>query len=265
MRKKVVISGAAGRMGRRLMVLTSNEDELELAGAIDYPQHPMIGQSVTQIEPELAGTEVRLTKCLEVQADVMVDFSLPEGTEKRLPEAVERKLAMVIGTTGMSKEQEAQVLEASKYIPIIQASNYSLGVNLLLKVAAEVAKALGEDFDIEITEAHHNQKVDAPSGTALALAKSICEATGRNVDTDLVHGRSGRPGKRSRREIGMHALRLGSVVGDHSIYFGSALEIIELSHRAQTRDVLAAGAIRAAKWICGKEPGMYTMENVLFG
>lgn len=265
MSKKVVISGAAGRMGRRLMVLSSKDEGLNLVGAIDYPQHPKIGQLIETIEPELAQSEVMLSNCLDVDTDVMIDFSLPEGTENRIPEAVEKKVAMVIGTTGMSKEQEAQVLEASKDIPIIHASNYSLGVNLLLKVTAEVAKALGGDFDIEITEAHHNQKVDSPSGTALALAKSICDSTGRDVDSDLVHGREGRPGKRTRKEIGMHAIRMGSVVGDHSVFFGSEYEIIEVAHRAQTRDVFAAGAVRAAKWLCGKAPGMYSMEDVLFG
>ncbi len=265
MSNKVVISGAAGRMGRRLMVLSSKDENLDLVGAIDYPQHPKIGQPIESIEPELVQSDVTLSNCLDIDADVMIDFSLPEGTENRIPEAVERKVAMVIGTTGMSKEQEAQVLEASKFIPIIHASNYSLGVNLLLKVTAEVAKALGGDFDIEITEAHHNQKVDSPSGTALALAKSICESTGRDVDSDLVHGREGRPGKRTRKEIGMHAIRMGSVVGDHSVFFGSEYEIIEVAHRAQTRDVFAAGAVRAAKWLCGKKPGMYSMEDVLFG
>ncbi len=265
MNKNLVISGAAGRMGRRLMVLSSKEDGLDLVGAIDYPQHPRIGEKISLIEPELVESEVILAKCLDVDADVMIDFSLPEGTEKRIPEAVDKKVAMVIGTTGMSKEQEEQVLEASTYIPIIHASNYSLGVNLLLKVAAEVAKVLGSDFDIEITEAHHNQKVDSPSGTAIALAKSICASTGRDVDSDLVHGREGRPGKRTKKEIGMHAIRMGSVVGDHSVFYGSDFEIIEIAHRAQTRDVFAAGAIRAAKWLCGKKPGMYTMEDVLFG
>ena len=262
---KVVISGAAGRMGRKLLVMTAEDEELELAGAIDYPQHPRIGESVALLEPDLGDTEVILSNCLDVAADVMIDFSLPEGTEKRIPEAVENKVALVIGTTGMSKAQEAQVLEASKIVPVIHASNYSLGINLLLKIAAEVAQILNNDFDIEITESHHNQKVDAPSGTALSLAKSICEVTGRDADTDLVFGREGRPGKRTRKEIGIHALRMGSVVGDHRVYFGNDYEIIELAHRSQSRDCLAAGAIRAAKWISGREPGMYSMEDVLFG
>ncbi len=262
---KVVISGAAGRMGRKLMSLVSEDDEIELAGAIDYPQHPKIGELVSTIEPDVGSSEVVLANSLDVAADVIIDFSLPEGTEKRIPEAIENNVALVIGTTGMNEAQRAQVAEASKSIPVIHASNYSLGVNMLIRVAAEVAKILGNGFDIEITEAHHNQKVDAPSGTALALAKSICDATNRDVASDLVHGREGRPGKRTRKEIGMHALRMGSVVGDHSVFFGSDYEIIELSHRAQTRDLFAVGAIWAAKWLCGKEPGMYTMEDVLFG
>ena len=252
-------------MGRKLLVMAAEDEVLEVVGAIDYPQHPRIGESVSQLEPDLGDTDVTLSSCLDVDADVMIDFSLPEGTEKRIPEAIERKVALVIGTTGMTKEQEAQVQEAAKVVPVIHASNYSLGVNLLMKITAEVAKVLNNDFDIEITESHHNQKVDAPSGTALSLAKSICSATGRDADTDLVFGREGRPGKRTRKEIGIHALRMGSVVGDHRVYFGNDYEIIELAHRSQSRDCLAAGAIRAAKWISGKQPGMYSMEDVLFG
>ena len=264
MNKKVVISGAAGRMGRKLMTLAARDSDIDLVGAIDYPQHPNIGQLVSLIEPEVGESEVKLSKELDFSADVMIDFSLPEGTEKRIPEAVESNVAMVIGTTGMSKQQEEMVVTAAKSIPVIHAANYSLGVNLIIKVAAEVAKILGEDFDIEITEAHHNQKVDSPSGTALALARSICAVSGRDVDNDLVHGREGRPGKRTKKEIGMHALRMGSVVGDHSVFFGSEYEIVEIAHRAQTRDLFAAGAIRAAKWLAGREPGFYTMEDVLF-
>ena len=262
--KRIVISGATGRMGRRLMVLSSNDDDMDIVGAIGYLGHPRIGESISLIEPEVGASDVVLSDSLDVSADVMIDFSLPEGTEKRVSEAINNNVAMVIGTTGMSQDQEAQVLLASKHIPIIYAANYSLGVSLILKVAAEVAKALGRDFDIEITEAHHNQKVDSPSGTAVALAKSICYATGRDIDSDLVNGRVGRSGMRTKDEIGMHAIRMGSVIGDHSVFYGSDFEIIEIAHRAQSRDGLAAGAVRAAKWLCGKEPGMYTMEDVLF-
>ncbi len=263
---KIAINGAGGRMGRRLMALCSADAGLDLAAALEYDGCPLNGRAVSEIEPEVKnGGEVKFTPGLECAVDAMIDFSTPEGTVARVKEAAEKGVALVIGTTGMDKEQLAAVAEAAKKVPVIHAANYSLGVNLLVKVAGEVAKALGEDFDIEITEAHHNKKVDAPSGTALAIAQSICDSTNRDMDKDLVHGRSGRPGARTKKEIGMHAIRMGSVVGDHTAHFGSEFEIVELSHRAQTRDVFAAGALRAAGWLAGKEPGMYSMQDVLFG
>ena len=261
---KIAINGAAGRMGRRLMAMCCADDNLELFGALEYAACPVIGKKVSEIEPQVTA-EIKFTAEIPAGTDVLIDFSTPEGTVERAKQAAEAGVALVIGTTGMSKEQIAVVDEAAKKIPVIHAANYSLGVNLLLRVSAEVAKALGEDFDIEITEAHHNRKEDSPSGTALAIAKSICEATGRDMDKDLVHGRSGRPGARTKKEIGMHAIRMGSVVGDHSAYFGSEYEIIELAHRAQSRDVFAAGALRASGWLAGKNPGYYSMQDVLFG
>lgn len=262
---KLAINGAAGRMGKRLMALALHDTELELVAAIDYAAHPLQGRPIKFLEPE-ADSLVTLEPAFNTHlpCDVMIDFSTAESSAHRATEAATVGCALVIGTTGLNAQQEAAITLASKKIPIIHAANYSLGVNLLVKIAGEVAKALGEEFDIEIVEAHHNKKVDAPSGTALAIAKRICATTGRNAEADLVHGRSGKPGARSKNEIGMHAVRMGSVVGDHSAYFGSDFEIIELAHRAQTRDVFAAGALRAAKWLVGKAPGMYTMEDVLF-
>lgn len=264
MAQKIVISGAAGRMGRRLLALAMNNPELELVGALDYAAHPQQGKTVREIEPE-ADSAVKLSAEFNMDCAVIIDFSTPQATVARAREAAQKGCALVVGTTGLSPEEEQEVAKAAQRIPIIHAANYSLGVNLLLKITAEVAKALGPDFDIEITEAHHNRKADAPSGTALAIAKSICAATGRAYPGDLVHGRSGRPGERTRKEIGMHAIRMGSVVGDHSAYYGSDFEIIEIAHRAQTRDVFAAGALRAALWLCGKKPGLYSMQDVLFG
>lgn len=260
---KVAINGAAGRMGRRLMVFCSQNEQLELAGALEYDGCPVNGKTVREVEP-LVDSDIIFSSTLDANMDVLIDFSTPEGTVFRAKESADKGVALIIGTTGMNKEQLSVVDEAAKKVPVIHAANYSLGVNLLVKVAAEVAKALGEDFDIEITEAHHNKKEDAPSGTALALAKSICDSTNRDLDSDLVHGRSGRPGARTKNEIGMHAIRMGSVVGDHTVHFGSECEIVELSHRAQTRDVFVAGALRAASWLAGKKPGMYSMNDVLF-
>lgn len=262
---KIAINGAAGRMGKRLMALCLRDPALELVAAIDYAAHPLQGRPIKFLEPEAdAPLTLEPVFNLHLPCDVLIDFSTPETTVQRVGEAATLGCAMVIGTTGLTPQQEAAVNTASKKIPIIHAANYSLGVNLLIKVAGEVAKALGEEFDIELVEAHHNKKVDAPSGTALAIARRICAATARSAEKDLIHGRSGKPGARTKSEIGMHAVRMGSVVGDHSAYFSSDFEIIELAHRAQSRDVFAAGALRAAKWLAGRKPGMYSMEDVLF-
>jgi 4-hydroxy-tetrahydrodipicolinate reductase len=260
---KVAINGAGGRMGRRLMAFCVKNEKLELAQALEYDKHPLLGKCVRDIDPE-ADSDIAL-ECGALRGDVLIDFSSPEGTVARAKEAAAKGVALVVGTTGLDEAQTAEVRAAAKKIPVIHASNYSLGVNLVFRVAAEIAQALGEDFNIEIAEAHHNKKADAPSGTALSIAEKICAATGRDLKKNLVHGRSGKPGARTKNEIGMHALRLGSVVGDHTVYYASDFERIELTHRAQTRDVFAAGALRAAAWLAGKKPGMYEMGDVLFG
>lgn len=261
---RIAINGAAGRMGRRFMALTAKDEGLLLTQALEYAAHPLMGHAARTIEPE-SESDVKLASNMTAEADALIDFTTPESTVQRAAEAVKFGMALVIGTTGMTEAQEQAVHDASKKVPVIHAGNYSLGVNLLVRVVGEVAKALGDDFNVEIEETHHNQKADAPSGTALMLARSICDALGRDIKTDLVHGRSGRPGPRTNKEIGMHALRLGAVVGEHTAHFGSLFERIELTHRAQNRDVFAAGALRAAKWLAGKAPGMYSMDNVLFG
>ncbi len=261
---KIAINGAAGRMGRRLMALTAADDALELSQAIEYAGHPLMGQTARVIDPE-AESDVMLSAELTNDAAALIDFTTPEATIKHAACAAELGIALVIGTTGMTEDQEKIVRDAATKVPVIHAGNYSLGVNLLVRVAGEVARALGDDFNIEIEETHHNQKADAPSGTALMIARSICDALGRDIKKDLVHGRSGRPGPRTKTEIGMHALRLGAVVGEHTAHFASLSERIELTHRAQNRDVFAAGALRAAKWLVGKAPGMYSMDDVLFG
>jgi len=261
---KIAINGAAGKMGRRVLALASADKELEVAQILERPGHPWLGRCACEFEPE-CNAAARLADRLMAGADVVIDFSSPEGTIVRLHEAVALRMPLVIGTTGISEDQIAEIKRAAQQVPVIHAPNFSLGVNLIFRLAAEMARALGENFDIEIVEAHHNKKADAPSGTALGIAKAVCEALGRDPRRSLVHGRHGKPGARSREEIGMHALRLGSVVGDHTLCFASEFERIELTHRAQTRDVFAAGALRAAKWLAGKKPNLYTMADVLFG
>ncbi len=260
----ICIAGAAGRMGRRLLALAEADPELETVQALESAAHPLQGKELADIEPACKSS-ISLSSTLQPGADVIVDFSTPEGTAGLAATAAEMGVAMVIGTTGLNETETAAVTAAAEKIPVIHAPNFALGVNLVFRLAGEIARALGEDFDIEIMEAHHNQKADAPSGTALGIARSICAATGRDLDRDLVHGRHGKPGARTRKEIGMHSLRMGSVVGDHTVHFGSEYERIELTHRAQNRDVFAAGALRAAKWLVGRAAGSYGMADVLFG
>ncbi|CEM37411.1 unnamed protein product [Vitrella brassicaformis CCMP3155] len=265
---KVLINGAAGRMGRRLCCLAAEDEHMQLVGGLERVESPSIGKSLKELEPLLqCGDDIRLHSNLSdvsPQPDVIVDFSAPAASMKLAEEAASKGIALVIGTTGLTEEEDKKLHSHSAKVPMIHAMNYSLGVNLVFRLSADIAKALGDDFNIEIVEGHHNRKVDSPSGTAFGIADAVCAATGR-TRADLVHGRSGQVGKRTRREIGMHAIRLGSIVGDHTIHFGSDFERIELTHKAQDRDVFAAGALRAAKWLAGKPPALYDMQDVLFG
>jgi 4-hydroxy-tetrahydrodipicolinate reductase len=237
---------------------------MELVAAIERPESHLVGKAIADLEPA-AKTSAAVQARLNAHTNVVIDFSVPEASMKLLEQVAAENSALVLGTTGFDEEQTSRIKKAANLIPIVWATNMSLGVNLLFRVAAEVAKSLGDDFDVEIVEAHHNKKADAPSGTALTLAESVADALGRDINTDLVHGRSGRPGPRTKKEIGMHALRMGSVVGDHTVNFCSEFERIELKHHAQNRDVFASGAIRAAKWAVNQKPGLYNMQDVLFG
>lgn len=249
----LAINGAAGRMGQRLIDLAGQDGRFKVVCAIEKAGHPLVGKSVGP---------VACTDTLAGEVDVIIDFSLPEGTQLILPAAVKARTAMVIGTTGLTLVQQ-QIDEAAKQIPIVQAANYSVGINALLKLVADAARILGDSYDIEIVEAHHRFKKDAPSGTALALAKSVCQATGKDLAKSLRHGRQGEQ-PRTAGEIGMHALRLGDTVGEHAVQFGSLGETVTLAHSAHTRDTFALGALRAAAWIVGKPAGKYDMADVLF-
>jgi len=259
---RVAINGAAGRMGRRLVALASAEDGMQVVAALEQAGHPDLGRDAG----ELAGCGhigVTLSSEWRAAADVLIDFSTPGGTMLCLAQAVERGVAVVIGTTGLDEQQKQQITEAGKKVGVLLAPNMSVGVNLLFRLVGEVAAALGEDYDIEIGEAHHRFKKDAPSGTALRLAENICAATGREIAEDLVHGRQGLVGERRKKEIGMHAVRAGDIVGEHTVIFSTLGERLELTHRAHTRDTFARGALRAARFLAGREAGMYGMGDVL--
>lgn len=260
----LAIAGAAGRMGRRLIALSAQQPEtFRLVAALDQPAI-FLGQDAGALagHSPLGITISSNLDSIAQPPDVLIDFSAPAGTRSLLTQCVSRKVPMLIGTTGLTAADQAAIDQAAKSIPVLQAANTSLGVNILLAVAAQVARQLGADYDIEIVEAHHNLKKDAPSGTALALADAICKATGRDSHHDLVHGREG-DSPRQKGTIGMHALRMADVVGEHTIYYAAAGERIEIKHVATNRDTFAKGALRAAVFLAKAKPGRYTMADVL--
>ena len=258
---KIAITGAAGRMGRRIAALAIEGEKHDVVSAMEWSGNEAIGRDVG----ELAGVGafgLDLSETLVDEPDVLIDFTVPESTMHWLEVCRDRGISMVIGTTGLTESQLAEVADTAATIPIMHAANMSVGVTVLLKVVADVAKALGADYDIEVAETHHRFKQDAPSGTAIALARSICEATGRSYGEAAVLGRGGKC-PRKAGEIGMHALRVGDTVGEHTVHFGNLGETVTVGHCAHTRDTFVRGALRAAQWLVGKPPGLYDMRDVL--
>ena len=248
---RVIMHGCNGKMGQTISGLIAADPEVELVAGIDarddgHNPYPVF----TDIE-----------KC-DVEADCLIDFSAAPAVERMLDYCVARKLPCVLCTTGLSEEQLAKVKKASEQVAILKSANMSLGINLLLKMLKEATAVLAAaDFDIEIVEKHHNQKVDAPSGTALALADSINEELNREYD--YVYDRSSRREKRPKKEIGISAVRGGTIVGDHDVIFAGADEVITFSHRAYSKAVFGKGAVQAAKFLAGKPAGMYDMSDVI--
>ena len=258
---RIAITGAAGQMGRRIAALAIESETFDIVSAMEMSGHADIGRDLG----ELAGVGafgVVLTDVLVGEPDVLIDFSLPDGTMQYLPICREAGTAMVIGTTGLTESQTAEIADAAGQIPIVHAANMSVGINVLLKLVGQVARALGADYDVEITESHHRFKKDAPSGTAIALAKAVCRAVGADYGETVVFGRGGRC-PRKPGQIGMHSLRLGDTVGEHTVSFGNLGETITIGHSAHTRDTFARGALRAAEWLVGKPAGLYSMQDVL--
>jgi len=258
----VVISGAAGRMGRTLVRLVHESEDLQLVGAAEAPGHPNLRCDAGV----LAGAgelKVPVTDALPEKFDVMVDFSLPEGSIGRIEVCAARGIPCVVGTTGFSADQRSRIKKASEKAAVVLSPNMSVGVNVLFHAAAELARTLGPDYDIEIVEAHHRFKKDAPSGTAIKIAEEIAKASGRTLAEAAVHGRG--PGHPPRRhgEIGIHAVRGGDIVGEHVIYYSALGERLELKHVAHSRDTFARGALRAARWVADRGPGLYSMADVL--
>jgi 4-hydroxy-tetrahydrodipicolinate reductase len=263
MKTKLVVVGAAGRMGRRILALALESGQFDIAAAVEKPDHPDIGKDAGLVAAagllniKLAGTYPAIS------ADVAVDFSQPEAAIKTIDYCVNNKVALVLGTTGLGDLQREKIKAASKKIPVLYATNMSVGMNVLFNLVGKVASMLGEEYDVEIIEQHHRFKKDAPSGSALTLAENICKATGRDFPASVTYGRSGKEALRQQGAIGIHAVRAGDITGIHSVIFGTLGETVTISHTAHTRDTFARGALRAAKWLVGKKPALYSMANVL--
>jgi 4-hydroxy-tetrahydrodipicolinate reductase len=246
---KIAIAGAGGRMGRTVIEAALADADLELVAAVDVAGSTAVGQPAGKIR-------IGSDPAAVAQADVVLDFTRPEGTLALLGHAK----AMVIGTTGFTEEDKDRIAQAAQRIPIVQAANFAVGVNTAYKLAETAARILGDDYDVEIVEAHHRHKVDAPSGTALQLGEIVAAALQKK---DFVFGRKGMIGERQPKQIGFHSIRGGDIVGEHTVIFAGTGERVEVTVRSQSRLTYANGALRAAKWLKGRSPALYAMADVL--
>lgn len=259
---RLAIHGAAGRMGRRLVALGSEDDQLQITAAVDAPGHPDLGTDAGTLAG-IGEIGVPVTSDLPDDVDAVIDFSIPEGTERITAVCQDRRVPLVVATTGLSDVQQNQIKQAAERVGVVWAPNMSLAVNLTMKLSEIAAAALKDHStgaDVEIVERHHRFKEDAPSGTALKFGEIIAAKMGQ---TEHVHGREGRPGQRPRNEIAYHALRTGDNPGEHTIVFALLGETIELRVAATNRDAYASGALAAAKFVAGKPPGLYSINDVL--
>ncbi len=262
---KIIVTGACGRMGRRIARMVIEQEDVELAGVVERKDHPSLGKDMGEILG-LGSIGVVLEDDLKKVVDkgkVIIDFTYPEATLGHLKLAGEQHKAMVIGTTGFGEDQISELKSLAKNLPCVFSPNMSVGVNLLFEIAGQVAEVLGNDYDMEIVEAHHRHKKDAPSGTAKKLAEILAKARGQNLEKVAVYGRRGITGERAKETIGIHAVRGGDIVGDHTVIFAGPAERIELVHRAHSRDTFARGAVRAARFAAKALPGLYSMRDVL--
>jgi len=254
---KITIAGAGGRMGRTLIDAVASEKELTLAGALDVPGSAAVGTQISSVRVT-ADVASAVSGC-----DVFIDFTRPEGTLAHADACARQGKAMVIGTTGFSDAQKNAIRDVTKRIPIVMAANFAVGVNALYRLAETAARILGDGYDVEIIEAHHRQKLDAPSGTALELGRVVARVLNRDLGKAAIYGRHGEPGARPAGQIGFHAVRGGDIVGEHTVLFAGLGERLELTVRSQSRSTYAAGALRAARWLTGRKAGLYDMNDVL--
>lgn len=262
---KIAIAGAAGRMGKTLIEACTQRSGVQISAAIERPGSSLVGVDAG----ELAGTARQNLKLVDDinsvvnDFEVLIDFTTPETTMANLAACQSAGRKMVIGTTGFSEDQRSRITATAKDIAIVFAPNMSVGVNVCLKLLEIVAQVMNDDIDIEVIEAHHRHKIDAPSGTALAMGEVVAKALGRNLAECAVYGREGRTGERDRQTIGFESIRAGDIVGEHTVMFAGIGERIEITHKASSRMTFAKGAVRAAQWLNQRSSGLYDMQQVL--
>ena len=262
---KAILIGAAGRMGQRLLAAIHETSNIILVGAVERQDHPQIGRDVGEMTG-LGKGNIRLSGSLQeviTTGDVIIDFTNPDAALSNLQTAAGKGKSAVIGATGFSPAQMAEVRALAQKVPCVLSPNMSVGVNVMFRIIADLAKIFGEDYDVEVIEAHHRMKKDAPSGTALRMGQILAQALNRNFDQVGVYERKGIIGERKRADIGMQTIRAGDIVGDHTVIFGGQGERLEITHRAHSRDNFAQGAVRAACWVVKQKSGLYDMQDVL--
>ena len=263
---RVGITGAGGRMGRTLVeAIAASSGELQLAAALERTQSTLIGADAGEVAGQ-GSNGIEITTSLADVADgidILIDFSVPDATIANVAVCAEKGIRMVIGTTGFTDDQQSQIEAAATQIAICKASNFSTGVNLCFELLGMAARVIGEESDIEIIEAHHRHKIDAPSGTALSMGEVVAGALGRDLNEVAVYGREGQTGARDKNTIGFATVRAGDIVGDHTVMFAAEGERVEITHKASSRLSFARGAVRAANWLAGQPAGLYDMRDVL--
>lgn len=262
---RAIVAGAAGRMGKRMIHMIGGSGEIALAAAFEKPGHAAVNRDAGRVAG-LGELGIKVAGSLEEVAkegDVLIDFTTPEATLANVRVAASRGLAVVIGTTGIAGNTLDEVKGLARNVRCVMSPNMSVGMNVMFRLVKDTAAILGTDYDMEILEAHHRFKKDAPSGTAMRLAQVLAAATGRNLDDAAVYERKGLIGERTAQEIGIQTLRAGDITGDHTVMFGGIGERLELIHRAHSRDNFARGALKAAAWIVARPPGLYDMQDVL--
>jgi len=262
---KIAVCGAAGRMGQRIINSILESEGVAVSGVLERPGHPLAGQDAGLVAG-CGALGVNISDDLDSVVsgcDVMIDFTAPTVSLRNLEACSRHGKSIVIGSTGFTPEERERARQLSASVPAVLAPNMSVGVNVCFKILKDIARTLGDDFDVEIVEAHHRLKKDAPSGTAVRMGEVVAEALGRDYNKVANCHREGITGERTREEIGMQTIRGGDIIGEHTVYFIGMGERIELSHRAMTRDMFSHGAVRAAKWVASQKPGLYDMQDVL--